>query len=213
MSADAYKKMEAPASHVVLSPSTLASVHRAANTNPLRELLRSTRVRTATPQEDVVSIVWWLLAAVASVAAGLALYYVLKETPKFADVSSNSVRIMKALHATTVTLGANDADYHYVALTPTTAQLLSKGVNENPYFTVELPPLSSMRTGRFVSIALPMTPGAASDTRFLKVQCAQEDAGACGIIANGITGSSGAMWMVARDLGVKRWKLVRVWPI
>lgn len=197
---------------VVLSPGALASVHRAANVNPLRELLRGTRTSAPKPHEDVISIVWWLFAAVAVAAAGIAFFYVQNETPKFSDVTSTSVRILKRDHRSSVALAANGADYHYVAMVPKQTALLAAGAPDatNPHFYVSLPPLAAMRTGRFVSIAVPMPPGEFDGRVY--VQCASEDASACGLLGmDPVPAKSGAMFMVVRELGALRWKRVRTW--
>ena len=160
-------------------------IARAAAVNPIKELL-ATQKRPNAPAQDAVSVATGVLAGVGAAAAGFALYYVLKNTPKFREVGGSGVRTLAA----SATLAAVDLNVHYVVFPPPAGA------------TFTLPaPGDALNYGTYASVYVPEGEAAAGATVTSPTLTASKT----------VFAGSGALFMVANHIGVRKWKLVREW--
>jgi hypothetical protein len=162
---------------------------RASHVNPIEALLKSDST-SGNPSEDTASIVTAAIAAVAAIAGVISILYVSQKVPKFSEVGNNGA---KSLNASAIA----SLDTHHVCIPPVNGSL-----------TISLPSSTSLDLGRFVSASLPLSfpPEATSDTRTAFVTWEG------GSTSYKIGQNKGALFMVALELGSRKWKLVREWP-
>lgn len=181
--------MTSPPPSLKNSPLFQWSLKRASHVNPIEALLKSDRTK-GNPSEDAASILTAAVAALAAVAGVVSLLYILQKTPKFAEEGNNGSKSINSSAVATL-------DTHHVCIPPVDGSL-----------TLTLPAPTSLDSGRFVSASLPLSfpPEAATDLRTAFVTWSG------GSTSYKIGQNKGALFMVALELGTRKWKLVREWP-
>ena len=128
-----------------------------------------------------------IIAFLAFGVSCFALYYVFSRTPLFSNLSATGTAILKS--STII----NEVDLHYIC------------IPGNAGMTLTLPP--PQNKGDFVSASLPLAIGESPDSRSLSVTWTNDN----GTKTTSISQNSGALFMVASELGELRWKIIRQW--
>lgn len=163
-------------------------LRHASGVNPINALIKTDSTK-GNPSEDWASIFTALIALIAAAAGILSFYYVSKKLQSIRETGNNGVLSLNTSALATL-------DTHHVCIP----------VN-NGSLQLTLPSSSSLDLGRFVSASVPLSlhgDDSPSDTRTATVVWTNK--------SYTIRANKGALFMVAHELGSKKWKLIREWP-
>jgi hypothetical protein len=164
---------------------------RASKVNPINALLNTDSTK-GNPSEDVASIITSFIALIAALAGIVAFVYVTGKSQEFSESGNNGA---KSLNNSAVAV----LDTHHVCIPPINGAL-----------TLTLPSSASLDLGRYVSASLPISipPEAATDSRTAFVTWTNGTSS----FSYKIGQNKGALFIVALELGSRKWKLIREWP-